>query len=90
MVRYIMSRICFDCSVKSLGLAVRLWFVCRRREVFNSRVAANGCDEFANKLITFVCMQVRLDLERDYEMLKKQVRTTLCVLFRLHYCSCKF
>lgn len=42
--------------------------------MFISKLAANGSEEFANKLWTVVRKQVGWDPERDYPMVEEQVR----------------
>lgn len=59
-----MSEARYDWTVKSLGLAVRLWAVRRRSAVFDAKLAAKGCKDFANKLRTVVNEQVGWDPKR--------------------------
>lgn len=66
-----MSAACYNCLVELLGLVVLLWLIRRRRRIFNSKVATNGCKELANKLGAIVLKQVGLVFELDYPMNKK-------------------
>lgn len=82
MLRYIVSELRNNRSVKPLGLDVCLWVMSGCGRVLFSKVAANWNEYIAYKLRTVVREREIWDPKRNYAMVKEQVCCMRRIFFR--------
>lgn len=82
MVRFIVSTFRHFFLVKRLGLAIRLWVICRSGRVIVSGVPKIESEELAYKLKTVKRKQVGWDPKRYYPIINEVVRNVRLIRLR--------